>query len=160
MRAQFGQNNAVLLRSDRIVPQHLIRLVEQKTTLLYRCMNLLRRIIGIITATLFVNDALDFRTDIRRTWHLPKHSVGLTWDSHGGEAANQHRSPSMHRVPPLFDRDLHRFAATNQSSDGFYHEVLAGKKTIGQPINKKTQIDITAPLDLPPEFSPVTSLGC
>ncbi len=46
--------------------------------------------------------------------------------------------------------------------DFFYQrnhpKVLAGKKTIGQPINKKTQIDITAPLNLPPEQSPVTSL--
>lgn len=46
--------------------------------------------------------------------------------------------------------------------DFFYqrgHEkVLAGKKKVGQPINKKTQLDITAPLDLPPELSPVTSL--
>lgn len=45
----------------------------------------------------------------------------------------------------------------------FYYQrnhpkVIAGKKTIGQPINKKTQIDITAPLNLPPEQSPVTSL--
>ena len=46
--------------------------------------------------------------------------------------------------------------------DFFYqrdHEkVLAGKKKVGQPINKKTQLDITAPLDLPPQHSPVTSL--
>jgi hypothetical protein len=46
--------------------------------------------------------------------------------------------------------------------DFFYQrdhpKVLAGKKKVGQPINKKTQLDITAPLDLPPEQSPVTSL--
>jgi hypothetical protein len=46
--------------------------------------------------------------------------------------------------------------------DFFYQrdhpKVLAGKTSIGQPINKKTQIDITASLDLPPEQSPVTSL--
>ena len=36
--------------------------------------------------------------------------------------------------------------------------VLSGKKKTGQPINKKTQIDITAPLNLPPEQSPVTAL--
>ena len=36
--------------------------------------------------------------------------------------------------------------------------VISGKKKIGQPINKKTQIDITAPLNLPPEQSPVTAL--
>jgi len=46
--------------------------------------------------------------------------------------------------------------------DFFYQRnhprVISGDKTIGQPINKKTQIDITAPLDLPPELSPVTSL--
>lgn len=37
-------------------------------------------------------------------------------------------------------------------------KVISGKKSIGQPINKKTQIDITAPIDLPVEESPVTSL--
>ena len=46
--------------------------------------------------------------------------------------------------------------------DFFYQRdhpmVIAGKKSVGQPINKKTQLDITAPLDLPPEHSPVTSL--
>tara|TARA_B100000787_G_scaffold169545_1_gene161055 strand:- start:230 stop:1309 length:1080 start_codon:yes stop_codon:yes gene_type:complete len=46
--------------------------------------------------------------------------------------------------------------------DFFYQhdhpKVLAGEKTLGQPINKKTQIDITAPLNLPTEQSPVTSL--
>ena len=46
--------------------------------------------------------------------------------------------------------------------DFFYQrdhpKVLVGEKKIGQPINKKTQIDITAPLNLPPEQSPVTSL--
>jgi len=46
--------------------------------------------------------------------------------------------------------------------DFFYQrdhpKVLEGKKKAGQPINKKTQLDITAPLNLPPELSPVTSL--
>lgn len=46
--------------------------------------------------------------------------------------------------------------------DFFYQrdhpKVIKGKKKVGQPINKKTQIDITAPLSLPPERSPVTSL--
>ena len=97
------------------------------------------------------------------------------------EAANQHRFDTFLHVMqtefrPLFDRldpedistvlllqikgsDVH---PSQRAPDFFYHRehplVLAGKKTIGQPINKKTQIDITAPLDLPPEFSPVTSL--
>ena len=46
--------------------------------------------------------------------------------------------------------------------DFFYQRdqsmVIAGKKSVGQPINKKTQLDITAPLDLPRFHSPVTSL--
>lgn len=51
---------------------------------------------------------------------------------------------------------------SNRHPDYFYqadHQlVISGKKKIGQPINKKTQIDITAPLNLPPEQSPVTAL--
>ena len=51
---------------------------------------------------------------------------------------------------------------TVRHPDFFYQRdhprVIAGKKKVGQMINKKTQIDITAPLDLPPELSPVTSL--
>ena len=51
---------------------------------------------------------------------------------------------------------------SQRAPDFFYQrdhpKVLEGKKKVGQPINKKTQIDITAPFDLPPEFSPVTSL--
>tara|TARA_B100001559_G_scaffold313409_1_gene312384 strand:- start:2691 stop:3755 length:1065 start_codon:yes stop_codon:yes gene_type:complete len=46
--------------------------------------------------------------------------------------------------------------------DFFYQrdhpKVIGLEKKFGQPINKKTQIDITAPLNLPPEKSPVTSL--
>ncbi len=37
-------------------------------------------------------------------------------------------------------------------------KVISGMKKIGQPRNKKTQIDITAPLNLPTEQSPVTAL--
>lgn len=36
--------------------------------------------------------------------------------------------------------------------------VLAGKKKVGQPINKKTQVDITAPIHVPGGISPVTAL--
>lgn len=39
-----------------------------------------------------------------------------------------------------------------------HQKVLDGVKAIGQPINKKTQLDITASLNLPPELSPVSSL--
>lgn len=51
---------------------------------------------------------------------------------------------------------------TVRHPDFFYQSddprVIFGNKKVGQMINKKTQIDITAPLDLPPELSPVTSL--
>lgn len=50
----------------------------------------------------------------------------------------------------------------NRHPDFFYQadnpKVISGEKRIGQPINKKTQLDITAPLDLPTEQSPVTAL--
>ena len=46
--------------------------------------------------------------------------------------------------------------------DFFYQNdhpmVMAGKKSVGQPINKKTQVDITAPMHLPSGISPTSAL--